>query len=559
MKRLVLCLVALLLLAGCAAKDTTVATVMPTPPAQDTEPTAPFPGEQPAVFGETVVTDCVVVDSVDGFLEAIASGATIVLEPGCYDLTTASNYGRDTGSLDYYWARKGNDYELTLTTYDLTILGGGRETVELVTRPRYVNVLALDGCCNVRLEGFRAGHTEGAECAGGVIYAKDCGEVCLKDMGLYGCGTIGLWADGCTDLTLEDSEIYDCSYTGVRASVTEGLDIKNCTFHGIGNSQEVFGEVFYLERCKDVSITGCNVYDNDVSCLVAAHPGAGIELRDTTFARNRVESAVFAPQGSGLVMDGCTFTDNSVHRWFEERSMTILDGVGKTWTEDLLRAWYAPPSDETTEGNRTQVEVSTVDELIAAIAPGTEIVLADGEYDLSTAKGYGKDSTDYWFWSEEFDGPALVITGVDDLVIRSESGDVTKCTISAVPRYANVLSFRSCTGVTLQGLTAGHTVEPGYCTGGVLDFYGCHGVMVNNCGLYGCGILGIQASTCRDITVKHCDIYECSYGGVAMSDVNGVNIENCLFRDLGGNAMSFYNCANVEADGQSVSGNAMIE
>lgn len=559
MKRFLLCLMTMLALCGCAAREQTVATVTPT--VQETA----VPGETlPDPVAVTVIperekTEPVTVSNVDDLLVAIVPGATIVLEPGCYDLTAASNYGMDTGSLDYYWAEKGADYELTLTgVYDLTIRGGGRDNTELVTTPRYVNVLALDSCRNVTLEGFNVGHTEGAECAGGVVYAKDCEELCLKAMGLYGCGTIGLWTDGCIDVTLEESELYDCSYTGVRAVITEGLDIRNCSFHNIGDPKQGYGEVFYLDRCKDVTVTGCTVTDNDVSCLVLAKPGAGIELRDCAFERNRVESAVFGPGGSGLVMDGCTFTDNTMHRWFEEPGMTVLDGIGKTWTEESLTVWYTPEAGTKPAGERKEVKVRNVNELIAAIAPDTEIILADGTFDLSKAKGYGTDSTPYWFWSEEFDGPSLVLTGVSNLVIRSESGDVTKCTVSAVPRYANVLSFRNCSDIAVQGITAGHTVEPGYCMGGVLNFRGCRGVLVENCGLYGCGILGVQADLCSEIAVKHCEIYECSYGGIQMSEVNGVVVENCRFRDLGGRNMSFYDCLDVMVDGEAFTENKHV-
>lgn len=550
MKRFVLCLMTMLALCGCGAQENTVATVTPTETAQ--KPAAVTAAEPvPA----TAAQDCVVVNSVDGLLSAIAPGATILLEPGRYDLTTASNYGMDTGSLDYYWAEKGTDYELTLTgVYNLTIRGGGRENTEIVTQPRYVNVLALDSCRNVTLEGFNAGHTDGAECAGGVVYAKDCEKLDLQNLGLYGCGTIGLWTDGCIGVTLENSEIYDCSYTGVQGTLTEGLDIRNCSFHDIGDHVWGAGEIFSLDRCKDVTITDCQVSDNYVRYLVQAKPGAGVELRDTDFVRNRVESAVFGPQGSGLVMDGCSFTENTVHRWFEQMDMTILDGIGKTWTEESLTAWYTPFDGTAPAGKRTEVKVKTVDAFIAAIGPDTEIVLADGTYDLSKAKGYGTDSTSYWFWSEEFDGPSLVITGVSNLVIRSESGDVTKCTLSAVPRYANVLSFRNCSDIAVQGITAGHTVEPGYCMGGVLNFRGCHGALVENCGLYGCGILGVQADLCSDITVKHCEIYECSYGGIRLSEVNGAAIENCRFRDLGGSALGFYQCREITVDGEPVPG-----
>ena len=224
----------------------------------------------------------------------------------------------------------------------------------------------------------------------------------------------------------------------------------------------------------------------------------------------------------------------------------------------MLDAWYGVPAEPINTEERTEVVVSTVDEFIAAIAPDTEIILKDGTYDLSTTKDYGTGWSDYYYWSEEFDGPALTIYGVDNLVIRSESGDRTKCTISAVPRYADVLKFKSCNNVTVSGITAGHTVEPGYCTGGVLYYEDCDNVLVNRCGLYGCGILGVRAELCSAIAVTGCEIYECSYGGIQMGNTSGIKIENCSFRDLGGDALYFYECKEVTVDGKQVSGNARL-
>ena len=52
---------------------------------------------------------------------------------------------------------------------------------------------------------------------------------------------------------------------------------------------------------------------------------------------------------------------------------------------------FESPAPETPD-TRDGVRVSTVDELLAAIAPDTTILLAPGEYDLSTASDYAKDS-----------------------------------------------------------------------------------------------------------------------------------------------------------------------
>ena len=536
MKRLCLLIMLLaLLLTGCGeSAPATVATISPGPVS-------------------------VTVNSVDEFLDAIDHYTEITLEAGYYDLTTASDYGMETDNPYYYWSDFGDGYQLTIQNVDmLTIRGEGKEATKLVHTPRYANVLVFQNCSNVTLENFTAGHTDGGECAGGVIHLKGCEEILLNGLGLYGCGTTGVRADSCKNVAVHYSEIYDCSSNAVQADNTDGLLVENCDIHDLGKDDFAAGQVFWLHSCTDVNILRCNVSDNRVLQIMNCVPAAGIELRDNAFARNRIQSSVFAINGGGLVMENCTFEDNHIRSWFDSEDGTILDGIGKSWNADMLDAWYSLPESTMPAGERTEVVVSTVDELIAAIAPDTEIILKDGTYDLSTAKDYGTGWSDYYYWSEEFDGPALTISGVDNLVIRSESGDRKKCTISAVPRYADVLKFKSCTNVTVSGITAGHTVEPGYCTGGVLYYEDCDNVFVDQCGLYGCGILGVRAELCSAIAVTGCEIYECSYGGISIGNSSGIKVENCSFRDLGGDALYFYECRDVTVDGEPVSGNARL-
>ncbi len=536
MKRFCMLLVLLtLMLCGCdQSEPATVATISPGPVS-------------------------ITVSSVDELLAAIDHDTEIILEPGFYDLTAAADYGVQTQKPYYSWVSVGDGFQLTVAGVDnCTIRGSGGEATKIVHTNRYANVLVFQNCTNLVLEGFTAGHTDGGECAGGVILLQNCETPELNNLGLYGCGITGVLADHCTDVTIRSSEIYDCSYTAVEASDTDGLRVEDCTIHDLGGDQFAAGEVFWFHNCTDVNIRRCNVSDNRVRNLLNCQPAAGIELRETAFVRNRVHASVFEFSGGGLVMDSCSFEDNEIRQWFSGEDATVLDGIGKSWTEEMLAVWYNPPVETLPSAERQEVTASTVDELIAAIAPNTEIVLKDGTYDLSKAKDYGKSWSDWYYWSEEFDGPSLVISGVENLVIRSESGDSRKCTISAVPRYANVLSFKSCNGITVSGITAGHTVEPGYCMGGVLYFEDSDNLLVNRCRLYGCGTLGVQASLCSAIAVTGCEIYECSYGGIQIGNTSGIKIENCSFRDLGGDAISFYACKDVTVDGQQVSGNSRL-
>ena len=223
---------------------------------------------------------------------------------------------------------------------------------------------------------------------------------------------------------------------------------------------------------------------------------------------------------------------------------------------------YSPVS----TGAQKQVHVSTVDELLSAIAPDTEIILDSEFYDLSTAAGYGEGNAQYYRWEEVFDGVQLTIQDVNNLTIRAE-GDIKSHTVSARPRYAHVLNFDNCSAITVEGFTAGHTFEPGSCAGGVLGFFGCQDILVQNCGLYGCGVVGVWSERSKDIQVANCDIYECSWGGIYMVGCQDVSFNGNTFRDLGqdidgtwhhGSPFMLHDTTGITIDGEVMTGSNYI-
>ena len=531
MKRMLpILLIGLLLLAGCGTQS----------PAETTEPGP------------------VAVNSVDEFLAAIAPGAEIVLEAGIYDFSTASDY--DTVKTDgyYAWETTSDGSQLVITDVpDLIIRGSGPDGTILTTGPRYANVLTFRGCSNLMLADI-ASQGRNGEAYGGGLTIADCKTVNFSNLQISGSGTAGFKTENSYDVTISGTEIFDCQFLGVEGRNNEYLVIQNCALHDLGNAEYGGSSVFYFDQCSDTLVSDCTVADNSVTTLIDCYPCDNVTIYKNRFARNKFQKAVFDVDG-GLIFEANAMEDNIIPDWFTTERSTVLDSIGKSWDAELLDWYYGPPAETAPEGEQETIMVSTVDEFLAAIGPNREIVLTSDFYDLSAASAYATGYSDYFYWQDEFDGPELVITDVDNLTIRSESGDADKCTISAVPRYADVLAFRRCSNVTLSGFTAGHTVEPGYCTGGVLNFYDSDNLLVENCGLYGCGILGVQAEISGNLTVRGCEIYECSYGGISLGEVDGVVIENNTFRDLGGPSMSFYDCKNVTVDSREVSGNASIE
>ena len=201
---------------------------------------------------------------------------------------------------------------------------------------------------------------------------------------------------------------------------------------------------------------------------------------------------------------------------------------------------------------QNQVTVTTVDEFLAAIAPNTEIIVDAELIDLSKATGYGKTNGDYYYWAEEFDGPELFIAEVSNLTIRGSGEDHNANVISSVPRYSDVLNFFNCSNITVTGLTAGHTEEPGYCVGGVLFFVNSQNILVEDCGLFGCGTWGVSAESSKNIQIINNDIYECSVGGIKLTSCDDVNADGNTFRDLGGSTFRVYSCGTVTCNGEPV-------
>ena len=442
---------------------------------------------------------------------------------------------------------------------NLTIRGSGKVNTTLECDPRSASVINLKNCENVTLEDFTAGHTlELGQCSSGVIYLQNCTGTDMNRLGIYGCGMIGLQAADSKDISLADSDVYDCSRSAAEIISCEDVSISGTRIYRIG-SEEYGGYTYFdISISQNVTVENCEISDSSLMTL-AIVSGSTVQMKGNLFSNNRTQQAAFSLQSAcfdtqaieaNLVLDDNRFEGCSIRRWFSDDG-TVTDGAGNPLTYDQMNELYSTGATEPTQ-KQLEIHVSTVDELIAAIGPNVDIVL-DGElYDLSTATGYGTSKGDYYYWLDEFDGPQLVIDGVSNLTIRSNDGNVTGHTIAAIPRYANVLTFQSCSYITLSGFTAGHTREPGYCSGGVLRFQDSDHVTVDKCGLYGCGILGVDAEYCTDIRVANCDIYECSQGGVQFWSSEGIVMENNTLRDLDGSDMSFYDCKDVTVNGETL-------
>ncbi len=197
------------------------------------------------------------VRTVDELLAAIAPDTAIYLEDGVYDLSEAAGYGSYSGD-HWYWMSCYDGPGLVIRDVDgLTIQAAGAHRARIVAEPRYCEVLSFEGCRNITLWGFTAGHTENieaGECAGGVLNFQESRDVEIEDCSLFGCGTVGVTAVNCRDMRLVHTEIHHCTVSAVTFYGSRDIEMSACNVHDIGGGYPV--SQYQIYDCKNITADG---------------------------------------------------------------------------------------------------------------------------------------------------------------------------------------------------------------------------------------------------------------------------------------------------------------
>ena len=523
------------------------------------------PAQEPAAAQEPLPEGAVAVSTVDELLSALAPNAVIVLREGEYDLSDAADYGDEREKTYYRWALVYGGCQLELYGLDgLQLIGQGDVTI--LARPRQAEVLHLHDCWRLRLEGLTLGHSlEAGPCSAGVLGLDGCEDVTVQSCRLFGCGYEGITARSCKGLFVRESRIDGCSGGAVDANGCRDLRLEDCELCENGQGKDgPGGSLVFLDHCVGAALVNCRITGNRVYRILHNHWSSQVSMLGCRVEDNRLLDSLFYLVGRSVTVDKCSFSHRSNERYYPEGSALFArDTAGEDLISfDLDHMEYAPadydgPGEpeqlqplEMPEGIR-EVHVKTVDEFLSAIAPDTCIVLEEGVYDLSSASDYGGKDTKYYRWDQCYDGYSLWIKGVKNLWILGAGREETL--VSAAPRYAAVFFFVDCENLGLASFTAGHSEEPGYCAGDVLDLDGCRNIEITDCGLFGCGVIGINAWNCDDFQIRESEIYECSYSGASFTNCQNVRLEGCGIRDCDdGNDLMFLASSTVSWDGEDL-------
>lgn len=173
------------------------------------------------------------------------------------------------------------------------------------------------------------------------------------------------------------------------------------------------------------------------------------------------------------------------------------------------------------------VVVSTVGELIAAIAPDTHILLKPGDYDFSALTEKEilacSDSVTPVFLREGI----LSVSRAPGLILEAEEPGTARLLTKS--EYAEVVTLDNCDGAALRGLVLGHIQEDGTCDASGLRIDSSQGITIEDCGLFG-GTYGIWAYSDCNLTVTDTEIYNCDWI-FALADTTGAVFDHCRFYD----------------------------
>lgn len=508
------------------------------------------------------------VSTVDEFLAAIAPNRTIYLNVGEFNLTKAADYGKNSLSSYYSWVEVFDGYALTIHDLEnLEIVGCSATDVLIDTAPRYANVIGFENCKNVSVRGITAGHTEGAgSCSGAVLHFASANDVSVTECVLFGCGTLGVEATECERVLADNCIIKECSLGAASFLHCRDALLRNCLFTDCGSFDSPAYSLLSAMQSEAIAVVNCTVENNVAERLLESGYSRNVQVLGSAIINNRFIQAVFALKQYSPVVEGCAFTDNVCGTWYADgmepadASTRAVSSAGKELSQEDFtsmqrqEASYERPQATkkpelaAAEGGMREVQASTVDKFLSAIASNTTVYLTDGAYDLSDAENYGAFGTDAYYWMDAYDGPGLIIHNVNNFhIVGAGKG---KTSINAIPRYADVLTYENCEDISITGVTLGHSEAPGSCSGGVLRFDRTDSASIQDCGLYGCGILGISAAECNNVAIDNTEIYDCSQGAVYLSACNDVRFTNCSIHDCGEPAFSIANSERISSDGK---------
>lgn len=243
------------------------------------------------------------VSTTEEFVDAIANGANIFLEPGIYNLTEylLANEDKLVNLNDYYEEKSenedayvegvvysGNVEEPCFGIVNISNLkissSDPKQMAEIVSEPRYQDVMDFHSCYNINVNHVIMGHTpEQGGCSGDVIGILNSVNVDVTGCDLYGCGAYGTYITDSSFVSFNDTKIHDCSYGCAEIYDGETIDFDNCEFIDCKGSAMLF------VYDSSVNFYGCS-FKRLAEDMLSINENTTMNFYDCTFDANALSS-----------------------------------------------------------------------------------------------------------------------------------------------------------------------------------------------------------------------------------------------------------------------------
>lgn len=182
-----------------------------------------------------------------------------------------------------------------------------------------------------------------------------------------------------------------------------------------------------------------------------------------------------------------------------------------------------------------------------------EDVLKLAEYDAETKspkniKGKRYDVV-FTSWTSKDSAGNKIITDAEfyiefnwlenfQIVGRKTEENITKLTSSSV--HNTIFTFKKCKNILLRNVRIGHWPEKGFCDGDVIKFEDCENVELDNCELFGSGLVGLTCEKVKDLKVRQTTIEDCTDDIMTLNNAVDVVFNECIFQNTPG-ALQIFN------------------
>ena len=352
---------------------------------------------------------------------------------------------------------------------------------------------------------------------------------------------------------------------GAAKKIAAEFGEEDYPFQGIELQGYYFGESEDYEVIKKNSVYTYEAYWFDEDGEEAPLPDA---------LKQRAEQA-FADAG-----EKC-YTREEIDELIVQRYLSLGIGTDKevTKNEDGLE-WKWLEKKDYWYGKT--VTVKNTEELMAAIANDTEIIMEPGIYDLTEwlMEGDHLSKVPHYNYSYDYQGDnppgivyngsdiedyEIVISGLHSLSLIGKDANNPAKIVCECP-YARVLCFEYCSDILLENLIMGHEIEKGKCSGDVLGFEDSYMAKLKNCDLYGCGAYGLGLSETYGFSIEGGKIHDCTYGCIAATasgwiSITGMEFVDCMEYDMFsiyGGSIEFNECTfrNLQGNMLNLNGGA---